>query len=111
MAKKSEIKFTFRLDDNHVPEQIQWEAEDGNEKGDCKATMISIWDSKENNTIKIDLWTKEMMVDEMKKFHHQMLLIMADSFEKATGELKMANDLRDFSKYFAEELGLIDKKE
>jgi gliding motility-associated protein GldC len=64
----------------------------------------------ENNTLRMDLWTKDMLVDEMKQFYHQTLLSMADTLERATGEDKMAGDMRDFAQYFAEKLKLVDKK-
>ena len=110
MPISSDIIFNVQLDENKVPEKIRWQAEDGQETGNCKATMISIWDADEKNTLKIDLWTKEMTVDEMKKFYHQSLLSMADSFERSTGEERIAKDIRDFSRYFAEELGLIERQ-
>ncbi|MBN4062219.1 gliding motility protein GldC, partial [Bacteroidales bacterium AH-315-I05] len=102
----SQIKFKITLDENHVPTEMEWEATEAGEKSDCKAALISIWDAKENNTMKIDLWTKDMMVDEMKRFFHQTLLTMADSFERATGEQNMAADMRDFSAHFAEKMNL-----
>ena len=61
--------------------------------------------------MKIDLWTKEMKVDEMKKFFHQTFLALADTFERATGEDKMAGDMRDFCEYFAEKMKLIANPE
>ena len=107
---ESQINFKVTLDENHIPEKIDWEATDGGDKSECKAAMISIWDSNELNTLKIDLWTKDMLVDEMKQFYHQTLLSMADSFGKATGEDKMADSLKDFCHYFAENLDLIEQK-
>jgi gliding motility-associated protein GldC len=110
--KKSEIKFTVNLDENNVPEKIMWHATDSGAEGDnpCKSVMMSIWDPKENNSLRIDLWTKEMLVDEMKLFFHQTLVSMADTFERATGDDKMAGDMRDFSEYFAERLNLYKKE-
>jgi hypothetical protein len=72
--------------------------------------MISLWDSNENNTLRIDLWTKDMMVDEMKQFYHQCLLSMADTFERATGETESAKEMRTYAQHFAEKLKLIEKK-
>jgi gliding motility-associated protein GldC len=63
-----------------------------------------VWDKDERNTLRIDLWNKEMEVDEMKRFVHQTILTLADSFEKATGEKKMADTMRDFCEYYAEKL-------
>lgn len=107
--KTSEIKFTVKLDENNLPINIAWEATDGNEKSESKSVMISLWDAKENNTLKIDLWTKDMLVDDMKRFFHQTLLSMSDTFKRATGEEKMAEDLRDFCAHFAEKMKLTEK--
>ncbi len=108
--KTSEIKFTVSLDENNLPEKIDWSATDANEKSSSKAVMITLWDAKENNTLRIDLWTKDMMVDEMKQFYHQCLLSMADTFDRATGEAESAKELRSFAQHFAEKLNLIVKK-
>ena len=107
--KKSEIKFTVSLDENQLPVTIDWDASDAGEKSTCKSVMIALWDAKENNTMRIDLWTKDMMVDEMKIFFHQTLLSMADTLKRATGEEKMAEDLKDFSAHFAEKMNLLKK--
>lgn len=104
--KTSEIKFTVRLDENNLPVSIDWEATDANEKSECKSVMISLWDAKEHNTLRIDLWTKDMLVDEMKRFYHQSLLSMADTFQRATGEDKMVADMKDFCRHFAEKMEL-----
>jgi gliding motility-associated protein GldC len=68
--------------------------------------MISVWDSKTKDTLKMDLWTKDMPIDEMKQFFHQTLISMADTFENATSDEKMAATMRDFCDYFAEKLEL-----
>jgi gliding motility-associated protein GldC len=107
--KQSEIKFTVKLDENNLPETIDWSATDGGEKSTSKAVMITLWDAKENNTLRIDLWTKDMMVDEMKQFYHQCLLSMADTFDRATGESEMAKEMKNFANNFAEKLELITK--
>lgn len=109
MAKvhESEIKFTVGLDENKIPESIKWSASDGGvNNAVSKAIMLSIWDEKTNDTLRIDLWTKDMLVDDMKRFFHQTLVSMADSFERATQEEKMAGDMRDFCEYFAEKMDL-----
>lgn len=103
----SEIKFTIDLDENRVPEKLSWTAQDGGiEKEEAKAIMLSVWDSKAKETMRIDLWTKDMPVDEMKVFYHQTLVAMADTFERATADEKMAATMRDFCEYFAEKLEL-----
>ena len=109
MSKKSEINFTIEMDENNVPEKIKWDAE-GSDKGKnniSKSIMLALWDQDENNTLRIDLWTKEMMVDEMKKFTCQNIITMADSFERATGENAIAEEMREFGKDIAVRLGVL----
>ena len=76
------------------------------EHEEAKAMMVSLWDAKAQETLRIDLWTKEMPVDEMKVFFHQTLVAMADTFERATNDEKMAATMKDFCDYFAEKLEL-----
>ena len=103
----SEIKFKVGLDENKVPEDISWTAKDGGIDNEAsKAIMISVWDHKTKDTLKMDLWTKDMPVDEMKQFYHQTLVSMADTFERATDDEKMSATMRDFCEYFAEKLEL-----
>lgn len=110
--KTSEIKITVTLDENKLPVAIDWIADDSGLDGvnQSKALMMSMWDKKESNTLRMDLWTKDMLVDEMKQFYHQSILSMADTFERATGEDKIAGDMRDFAEYFAEKMKLVEKK-
>lgn len=104
---RSEIKFEIELDQNRVPEKLFWTAQDGGvAKEEAKAIMLSIWDGKAKETMRIDLWTKEMPVDEMKIFFHQTLVAMADTFKRATDDEKMADTMKDFCDYFAEKLEL-----
>ncbi len=107
--KKSEIKFSIELDENHIPEKIKWEAEGSEKEGAnlSKAVMLALWDQDENNTLRIDLWTKDMMVDEMKKFSCQNIITLADVFERATGDQAMADEIRTFGKHMGIKLGVL----
>ena len=111
MANKvSNINIQVEVDENHVPESLNWTAEDGGVKDEeAKAMLLSSWDSKQQETLRIDLWTKDMPVDEMKKFFHQTLVAMSDTFNRATQDEKMTATMKDFCDYFAEKLEL--KKE
>ncbi len=111
MNKKSEIKINVELDNNKMPVKIAWEATDAGFDGkkSAKTLMLSLWDEKEYVTLGIDLWTKEMTVEEMNLHYHQMLFKMADSFERATLNKEAANLLRDFSSKFARKLELKEK--
>jgi gliding motility-associated protein GldC len=106
--KHSEIIINIKLDENKVPESIHWTAKDaGQENQKSEAVLISIWDADAQNSLRIDLWTKDMKVDQMKTFFHQTLTSMTDTFERATGDEKMAGQMRQFCQYFAEELDLV----
>lgn len=109
MAKvhTSKIELNVELDENRVPEKLAWSAEDGGIKNEeAKAVMLSVWDSKAQESLRIDLWTKDMPVDEMKVFFHQTLVSMSDTFNRATQDEKMTATMKDFCDYFAEKLEL-----
>lgn len=104
---QSEIKFNVLLDENRVPESLAWTAQDGGVNNEeTKAIMLSIWDNNAKETLRIDLWTKDMPVEEMKQFFHQTLVAMTDTYQRATNDEKMADTMRDFCEYFAEKLEL-----
>ena len=101
------IELNVELDENRVPEKIHWTAQDGGiTNEEAKAMMLAVWDAKTQETLRIDLWTKEMPVDEMKVFFHQTLVAMSDTFYKATQDDKMSATMKDFCDYFAEKLEL-----
>ncbi|WP_308990684.1 gliding motility protein GldC [Mariniflexile litorale] len=101
----SKIELTVELDANRVPEKLHWTAEDGGiTNEEAKAMMLAVWDSKVQETLRIDLWTKDMPVDEMKLFFHQTLVAMSDTFHRATQDEKMTATMKDFCDYFAEKL-------
>ena len=54
----------------------------------------------------MDLWIKEMPVDQMKIFFHQTLVSMSETYFKATQDEKMTATIKDFCDYFAEKLEL-----
>ena len=106
-VKTSIIELNVGLDDNRVPEKLNWTAEDGGIKNEeAKAMLLSVWDHKAKETLRIDLWTKDMPVDEMKQFFHQTLTAMSDTFLRATQDEKMSATMKDFCDYFAEKLEL-----
>ena len=109
--KKSKISFEIELDKNNLPQSIMLNTADGQlENVDVKSFLISAWDKKTNETLRIDLWTKDMMVNEMLIMYHQTLLSMANSLEKATNENKLADALRDYCAFFGEQSGIINAK-
>ncbi|MAJ32699.1 MAG: gliding motility protein GldC [Flavobacteriaceae bacterium] len=104
---KSKISVEVGLDENKVPEDLSWSAEDGGVANQSvKAMMLSVWDHNAQESLRIDLWTKDMPVDQMKVFFHQTLVSMSDSYYRATKDDKMSETMKDFCAYFAEKLNL-----
>ena len=111
MSKISYITLTIHLDDNRVPEKIEWEATESGSPGikEAKSFLLSIWDKKENATLGIDLWTKDMLLDDMNIHFHQVLLKLADTYKRATKNSEAADMIYKFSAEFAKKIEL-DKK-
>ena len=98
----STIQLNVTLDENKVPEKIHWQAAEGGvpNPAEAKAFMLSIWDLNENAALRIDLWTNKMMVDEMNDFFFQTLMTMADTYQRATNQKELADEIRNFTKSF-----------
>ena len=107
--KKSQLKFDLQLDDNNLPHKITMNSDDKQaEDIDLKSIMIAAWDAKKMETLRVDLWTKEMMVNEMYIMFHQTLLSMASTLEKSTGNEKMSSALSDYCEFFAEQTKIVN---
>ena len=101
---KQSIKFEIELDENHLPLNIEMKASEGvSNESNLKALMLSAWAAKTKETLRIDLWTKDMPVSEMFIMYHQTLMGMASTLERATGQEKLADALRDYCVFFAEQ--------
>jgi len=111
MAKKTELNITVELDENNLPVSMNWSSSDNDQKGICKAIFLSLWDEKEKNSMHLHLWTKEMMLDEMKQFMHQTLLAESDTIKRAIGDEKLAASLYDFALDFALKAGILKNVE
>jgi gliding motility-associated protein GldC len=99
---QSTITIDVNLDEQKIPHQIMWNATQSNSeaKQEAKAMMVSFWDGKERAALRIDLWTKEMMVDEMADFYYQTMMTMADTFERATHQQELVGEMKTFAKNF-----------
>ena len=100
--QQSTIAIDVHLDNNKVPEQITWSADNSSAAAaqKAKAMMVSFWDGADKSALRIDLWTKDMMVDEMADFFYQTMMGMADTYDRATHNHELVNDLRTFAKEF-----------
>lgn len=93
--RKSEITFNVALDDKNIPEKIEWNATDKPDgvPSETKSISVAIWDSAQKNTLRIDLWTKDMPVEDMKRFYIECLGGLAQSALSATGDEVIANEM------------------
>ncbi|MBS1621787.1 MAG: gliding motility protein GldC [Bacteroidetes bacterium] len=99
---QSKITIDVTLDDNRMPQDIQWNASDAatDEARQARAMMLAFWDGAEKTALRIDIWTKEMMVDEMADFFYQTLMTMADTFNRATRNEVQAEEMKKFAHDF-----------
>jgi gliding motility-associated protein GldC len=99
---QSTIKIDVLLDPDKIPQQINWSATDSATATaqKAKAMCIAFWDGADKTAMRIDLWTKDMMVDEMADFYYQIFMTMADTFKRATKQEEIAGDMKKFAKEF-----------
>ena len=90
------------MDEQRVPETIEWNASDTTVENaqKAKAFMLSIWDGAEKTALRIDLWTKDMMVDEMADFFYQTMMTMADTYGRATHYTEQVEEMKKFAQDF-----------
>lgn len=100
----STISIDVLLDNNRIPEQINWQASDSTAdmKQKAKAMCLAFWDAADRSALRIDLWTKDMMIDEMGDFFYQMLVSLADTFQRATRQQELSEEMKTFAKEFIE---------
>ena len=104
--KKSKIWIEVELDDNNIPEKIMWDADEKGEEGfsETKSMSLALWDQKVKNTLRIDLWTKDMPVEEMKRFYIDCVGGLAQSIMNSTGDEFMSNELNAMCDKFIKHL-------
>jgi len=107
--KKSDIKIEVALNQDKHPVSINWHAEDaGLEKvREAKSMMLALWDKEEKSTMRIDLWTIEMSVEEMQFFFYETLASMADTYERATNDKINGTELREYARRFGKNVNVL----
>lgn len=112
VKKRSTISVEVGLDQDKMPVEMKWKASDnsGPAQG-CKGMLLSLFNEQSKETMKIDLWTKEMQVVEMDRFMYQTLRGLADTYFKATGNKELANQMQQFTFFFGQATGAIPKEE
>jgi len=107
--RTTKIEITVELDEERMPTKISLEGSDFEEAQLAKGMLLSIFDRERRDTLKIDLWTKEMQVAEMDRFMFQTLRGLADTYNNSTNNSQLAGALRQFVDYFGQETEIIPK--
>lgn len=94
--KKSEIKFTVTLDDKNLPKSIEWDATDKESEGQesTRSISLNVWDTLNQSTLRIDLWTEDMSVAEMKRFYIDILGGMGQNILSSTGDEYYSEEIK-----------------
>ncbi len=111
IVHKSKIDIKVGLSEQRMPLKIHWSSTDGAEEDvrEAKAMLLSMFDVESRETFKLDLWTTELQVQEMDRLMYYTLRGMADTYAKATRNEKLADAMRQLSRYFGEETGILEK--
>ena len=112
MSRTSKINFIIQLDDKKMPEKIEWQADDADFTGmkEAKTMILSLWDKDDKVTLGIDLWTNDMLIDDMNLHFYQIILKLGDTYRKATSNPETAKMFDEFASQFADKIKLFDKK-
>ena len=109
MPTTSSIVINVTTDENQVPVAMEWTAEDGGVMNQPASAMtLSMWNAEEFAAMRMDLWTKEMSVEEMRSFVVQTIMTLADTYDRSTSDKDHANALRGFTEEFAKRIGVIE---
>jgi len=111
LMTKSDIRLSVHRE-NDLVETIQWEADDAPEPGvqEAKAMILALWDPKARNSLRIDLWSKDMTVEDMNDFFFQTLLSMAETYANATNNKNLMADMKIFAREFAEKAAKVERR-
>ena len=111
--RKTQINFSVELDNNNVPEKILWDATDKPEEGlsETKAISVALWDHQQKNTLRIDLWAKDMPVLEMKRFYIDCIGGLAQSALNSTGDEFLSSEMHALCEKLVKHLQAESKKD
>ncbi len=109
---ESNIIINVLLDADKVPQEISWSATGSSvpTPQKAKAMCVAFWDAADKSAMRIDLWTKDMMIDEMADFYYQLFTTMADTFQRATKHEELTKDIKSFAKDFHKKFVEIEKE-
>ncbi|MBL7818868.1 MAG: gliding motility protein GldC [Saprospiraceae bacterium] len=110
VVKKSKIEIEIGLNKDNYPIEINWKSSDapaGYPIQTAKAMLLSFLDKESRDTLKIDLFTNELMVVEMDKLMFDTLRTLANTYYQATNNKELAEQMQHFAHYFGEKTEIL----
>lgn len=103
-TQTADIHIRVQRDARDDIESIRWSATDAPVPGpqEARAMILALWDPEARTSLRIDLWTKDMTVEDMNDFFFQTLLTLADTYRSATNNEDIMADIKGFAREFAE---------
>ncbi|GIV41150.1 MAG: gliding motility protein GldC [Vicingaceae bacterium] len=108
--KTNKLTIEVELDEKAMPEKIKW-LNNQNELQEIKSILMALWDPSTNNTLQLDLWTKDMTTDEMRYFIVQRMFLLAETLRKSTGDEKESMIIHDTAMFLAQKFGFLKNKD
>lgn len=101
--QQADIHIQVHRDASQDVETIRWQASDAPsaEVQESKAMVLALWEAEQRTSLRIDLWTKDMTVQDMNDFFFQTLMTMADTYKNATGNQVLMAEMKNFAQEFA----------
>ena len=93
----NQIIIDVTLGEDKIPSKIFWTASQSEDAQESRAFFLSLFDPVHRDTLKIDLWTKDMSIPDMEIFMHNTLKSMGRSFAKAVGNTDMVGKFDEFA--------------
>ncbi len=112
MNKTADIHIRVERNPQDDIETIRWRATDAPMPGpqEAKAMIMALWDAEAHTSLRIDLWTKEMTVEDMNDFLFQTLLTLADTYRNATNNDEIMSDIKHFARKFADKASKTEQR-
>jgi gliding motility-associated protein GldC len=113
VVRNEQITIDFGFNKDNMPVEIKWKSSDAPPsvpKQDSKAMLLSFMDRATKDTLKMDLWTVDMQVDEMDRLVFNTLKSLADTYFRASNNKALAEQMQHFAHYFGEKTEIINNK-
>lgn len=112
MSETADIHIRVQRDAENDVDSIRWSATDAPDPAsqEANAMILALWDPEARNSLRIDLWTKDMTVEDMNDFFFQTLLTLADTYRSATNNDDVMADIKGFAREFAEKAAKTEQR-